>query len=1334
MILRPPNAGPAALSFAQQRLWMLDALYPNSSVYATRTAYTIRGELDLAALRSALEAIVRRHEVFRTTFEVIDGEPHQIVALPGEISLPVFEFANAPVDDVVRHVHEEGIRPFDLRRGPLIRAAVFRRGPRENVLLIGMHHIAFDESSIPTFNRELSAGYAAYHRGIALDLPDPPIPYREFADRQRERIQRGLADTELAYWRAQLAGAPARIELPLDRQRPVIARFRGAVTAIVLSPALKERVLGLGRELGGTLFMTLLAAFNVLMYRYTGQSDLVVGSPVANRSRTELEGAIGLFVNTVALRTRLGSGFTFRDTLREVRETAISAYDNQELPFERVIAELRPERSLNGTPFVNVMFVARAAPIAPLELEGLELERFSLPSTTARFDLSMRVTDEPQGLVCSLQYDVDLFDAPTIDRLLAHYENLLESITRPGGVDLPISRLAMLSGAEYRALTVDANQTQASYPSEITFPRLFAEQAARSKDAVALVCGQSRLTYAQLDEASSGVARMLSRRGVLPRSRVGIFLSRSPDLIIGLLGVLKLGCAYVPLDPTYPRHRLEFTVQDAELAAIVTESWRDEPFLSGLAARRVLRIDLDAAAAEPEESEALPAAAAGDDVAYSIYTSGSTGTPKAVDVPHRALANLLLSTRERPGLGATDSLVALTTICFDFSVFQIFLPLVVGATLVLATDEAAGDPAAILELLVSSEATVLFATPGMWQMLIDTGWRGGTVKKMLVGGEPLPRALADQLLARGDELWNLYGPTETTVLSSAARIEPGPDIISIGSPISNTQFYILDGSGELTPPGVVGELFIGGHGVALGYHGRPDLTQERFVPDPFGPDRLGRLYRTGDLVRRRGSILEFIGRSDQQIKLRGFRIELEEIAAALRAQPGVIDAVALIAGDSRGDPSIHAYVLGDSAARPPGPDWPATLRAEARRVLPRYMVPGAIVLVDEFPRLPNGKLDRQSLAKLDADTRATAGTMATDAQGLIAEIVAELLGRADIAATDDLFDKGLHSVLAVRLVLRIKEVFRVRLPLQAVFKRPTVEGLADELDSSGNPARSVQADGPVLRLNDAGTETPLFFLHNDTSHGGAYCSRLAVALGGAQPLFAVAPHGAGGLPEVLSVEVMAQNYYRLLKELQPLGPYRVGGFCFGGMVAFELARMLAAGGDAVEHLIIINRDAPLGVRIPGYDALVRRICLNARLNGRVRRALLGLALLVPLAAQRGIGAVLRLIGVWLKRRFPELEVGIRQTREQREESYFARRLLAATYHPARYDGTVTLIWSSGEELRAQGDSTRGDITVGWAKLAAAVRVIPMPGHHLSPVSEGVVQLGALLRAILRRER
>ncbi len=1332
---------------------MLNELYPDSHVYCTRTAYAIRGDLDVHALERSLDELVRRHDVLRTTFDVIDGQPRQIVGLPGPVPLPIFDVSNATLAELKERVHAEGIRPYDLRRGPLMRAALFCRGPLEHVLLVGMHHIVIDEGSKPTFNRELTALYEAYHRRRQLELPGPRVQYRDYALWQRESMPAGELEQQLSYWRAQLADAPARIELPLDRPRPAVAQFRGAIKATVLSRTSSERIRELGRTHGATFSMTMLAAFNVLLYRYTGQSDLVVGLPVANRSRTEFEDVIGLFVNTVALRTHLRPESTFRDVLRAVRETAISAYDNQDLPFERVVAEVHPERNLSGTPLVNVLFLGRSSTTAPLELDGLELQQFPVQSTTARFDLTMRVTDAPGGIECSLQYDVDLFDLATIERFLGHYANLLESfVAGPEAIDMPIARVAMLSADDYRALVVDANQTQVSYPADKTIPQLFTEQAARSPDSVAVACGETTLTYAQLDAASNRLARALAGRGITAGSRVGIFVDRSPGLIVGLLAILKSGSAYVPLDPTYPLKRLEFIAADSGLAAVVTQSWREDAFLSE---GTTLRVDLDAPAIALEDPGAMPSFAANPcDVAYSIYTSGSTGTPKAVDVPHRAVVNLLWALRERPGLAASDTLLALTTICFDLSVFEMFAPLVVGAKLVIATDDVAQSGTAILELLSRSKATVMLATPVTWQLLIDAGWRGGTARKLLCSGEPLTRVLADQLLARGDEVWNLYGPTETTVFSSVARVGRGAGAVPIGSPISNTQYYILDVNGELGPPEIPGELYIGGDGVALGYHAREELTRARFVPDRFGPKRDGRLYRTGDIVRMRGSNLEFLGRSDQQIKLRGFRIELDEISAALRAQAGVADAVTIVVDDPRRGPEIRAYVVRGASTVPapdselstmaPGSDLElaavvpsssselsARLRTEIGSTLPRYMMPAAIVVLDALPRLSNGKIDRRALAERDSDTANNAlDTVATELEGRVADIVSNLLGHSHVGVRDDLFGIGLHSVLALQLVARIEKDLGVPLSLQSVFENPTVRGLAHAMNGQATLARAAEPTHPVVALNVTGRETPLFFLHHDEVYHGAYTRRLAAALGPAQPIYAVAPHGTAGLPEVLSVEAMAADYYKLLKDVQPTGPYRIAGFCVGGLVAFELARLLVSRGDAVERLIIINKDAPLRARIPGFDAFVRRAAVNTRLDTDLRRALIEIPLLLPLALERGLGTMLRALYARLGRRVPEFAGRIGHATGDGAETLLRGRIIRVTYHPKKYDGEVTLIWSSGKELKAIGNPTGADATIGWGALATAVNVIPMSGDHHSPIRERVAELGSILSEVL----
>jgi amino acid adenylation domain-containing protein len=1328
----------APVSFAQQRLWILHELYPDSHAYNTRTAYTVHGDLDLCALQSSLEEIVRRHEALRTTFELVDGELFGSVAPPGTVPVPVLDVSDLPAANrqefLAERLHAEGVRAFDLRRGPLFRAAAFRVGSREHVLLLSMHHIVFDEASKTAFNLELRTIYAAYRGGTRHDLAELPIQYADFARWQREWMQREECAQQRNYWRAHLSGAPARIELPLDRPRPAIARFNGAIQTITFSTALSQRIHLLGHVHRTTLFMTMLAAFNVLLFRYTGQRDLVVASPLANRTRTELEPLIGFFVNTLALRVRLDGDSTFRDVLGQVRETAISAYDNQDVPFERVVAELHPERSLSGTPVVNVMFFVRHE-IEPLELEGLQIQRFAIKSTAARFDLTMRITDTPGGLVCSLQHDTDLFDAPTIERMLAHFTALWESIvSSPESVDLPISTLPLLSENERRALVVDANETQKAYPADRTLPHLLAEQVRRTPDSIAVVCDEATLTYAQLDKESDRLAGELARHGIGHGERIGILLERSPSLVVALLGILKHRCAYVPLDPNYPQKRLEFIVRDARLAAIVTRPARAHEVLKTLA---TLRIDVDGGGSDPPGSSSLEiTAGSADDVAYTSYTSGSTGVPNGVNISHRSLLNLLWAMRDRPGLTAEDTLVAVTTIAFDIAALELLLPLIVGARLVIATDQVVIDGAAILRLLDRVQATVMQATPVTWQLLIEAGWRGGAPRKILCGGEALSRRLAEQLLERADEVWNLYGPTETTIWSSAARVVHGDGAVLIGPPIANTQFYVLDASGELLPPGVPGELFIGGDGLALGYHDRADLERERFVRDPFGLDRTGRLYRTGDIVRARGSQFEFLGRRDEQIKLRGFRIELGEISAALLAQPDVADAAAIVVDDALRGPSIRAYVAPQRATSHPMPDWPAVLRAGIARSLPRYMLPEAIVVLAALPRTPNGKIDRQSLSLSEGFRAAfTVDAPASELEMQLIEIVKGLLGNPRIRLRDDLFAAGLHSVLAVRLMAQINQIFSAQLPLSVVFDNPTVAALARSIQSTATQTRSAQPAEPIVVLNAGGQETPFVFLHNDPYLDGAYCRRLAAALGPSQPFYAVAPHGMSGLPLMHSVAAMAMDYYERLKQVLPSGPYRIGGFCIGGTIAFELARLLRARGDTVEHLVIINRTAPARLTLPACEALVRRIGRNARLDARTRLILVNVALL-PFAAERGFAAFRRFLRARL--RYAVAEILRRSSAATgpmpQKEFFLAQRVAGATYHPSRHDGPITLIWSSTKELVALGDPMRGDPTVGWSAFATGVRVIPMSGNHMSPMRERVGELGAILADVFRADR
>ncbi|MFE2175305.1 amino acid adenylation domain-containing protein [Kitasatospora sp. NPDC059462] len=910
-------------SFPQQRMWFLDQLTPGDTAYNVCGATRIRGPLDLELWRRAVSAIARRHEALRTTFRAVDGEPVQVVTEGAEP-----EFAVVACEHLAGPDGEEGIkalareefaRPFDLATGPLVRMRFLRLAADEHVLLLTIHHIAGDLWSTSVFLDELVTLYGGYASGTEAVLPALPIQYADYAVWQRKRLDGDGAAGDLAYWTAALAGAPAALELPTDRPRPAVRTTRGGSRPFALSAPVMDRVREFSRAEGVTPFMTLLAAFQVLLHRYTREEDVVVGVPVANRGRPEVERLIGYFANMLALRTDLSGAPSFRELLARVRPACLGAFAHQELPFERLVEELHPQRDLSRTPVFQVSFVFQNIAMPSFDVAGLHLEPMEVESDTARFDLELQVFDRPEGLSGRFEYNSDLFEAATVDQLAGHLRLLVEQVL--ADPDRPIGEVPLLAPDEERALRERGNDTRRQWPDRGPVHHRFAERAARTPDAEAVRCGAEALTYAELDDRSARLAHRLRRHGVGRDVLVGVCTERSVDLVVALLAVLRAGGAFVPLDPEFPPERIAFMLADSGLPVLLTQ----RPVAGRLPAggAEVLCLDelREELATEPAGDPGAPVDE--DDLAYVIYTSGSTGRPKGVQVPHRALTNFLHAMGERPGLAADDTLLAVTTHSFDISLLELLLPLVRGARVVVAERSSAADGERLSRLLAASGASVMQATPSTWRMLLDAGWRGAPGLKVLAGGEALPEDLARRLLAGGVELWNMYGPTETTIWSAVAEVGEGP--VSIGAPIANTELHVLDERGRLVPPGVPGELTIGGAGLARGYLGRPELTAERFVRHPFDPDPAARLYRTGDLVRRRrdGGI-DFLGRLDHQVKLRGFRIELGEIESELAAHPEVGHAVVTVREDVPGDQRLVAYVVpaadGGTAAAPEWPD------------------------------------------------------------------------------------------------------------------------------------------------------------------------------------------------------------------------------------------------------------------------------------------------------------------------------------------------------------------------------------------------------------------------------
>ena len=1004
------SAGSAwPLSFGQERMWFLDQLEPGSSWYNVPWAFRLHGELDPDALQQALTEVVRRHEALRTRFELIEGLPAQIVDPARDVELRSVDLRELPKAErqcVVRQLlEEEAGRSFNLSRDLMLQALLVREMEAQWALIFVTHHIASDGWSRGILCREMGQFYDAIHQRQSAEVEELPIQYADFAVWQRQWLTGDVLEKQLGYWKQQLGGELPALELPADRPRPAELSYRGGRVGVELPAELIWQLKALSRQQGVTLFMTLLAAFKVLLYRYTGQTDLVVGTPIAGRTRVEMEGLIGFFLNTLVLRTNLSGDPSFRELLERVREVALGAYAHQELPFEKLVEQLHPERDLSRNPLFQVMFILQNTPSKSLELKGLKAERLDIETQTAKFDLTLSLTDRGKGLAGSLEYNADLLDRETAERLVGHYWRLLE-----GAVDNPdeeVSKLPLLTERERQQILVEWNETCVEYPRNQCLHQLFEMQAMRSPDVLAVVHEGQQLSYDELNGRANQVAHYLQNLGVETESLVGICMERSLDMVVGVLGILKAGGAYVPLDPAYPQQRLEWMVEDAQIQVMLTQEHLLEQIPGGHAENICLDRDWEKIA---RESRNIPVTRVGtQNLAYVIYTSGSTGKPKGVQIPHGAVVNFLYAIRQSLVVSEADILLAVTTLSFDIAGLELFLPLSTGARVVVASREEATDGQQLLKKLSDSKATVMQATPATWRMLLDSGWIGDRHLKILCGGEALSRDLAGQLLEKGGDLWNLYGPTETTIWSSVYKVT-NQERILIGRPIANTQFYVFDSSFQPVPVGIPGELYIGGDGLSRGYLNQPELTQGKFIANPLSGKSSSRLYGTGDLVRYLpDGNLEYLGRLDNQMKLRGFRIELGEIEAVLRLNPSVREAVVGVREFSQGEKHLIAYiVLRDQETPSIG-----ELRDSLKKKLPGYMIPSNIVILEALPLTPNGKVDRKALPlpeKQENRLDLSYISPRSDIEFRLVEIWERILSHQPVGVRDNFFELGGHSL------------------------------------------------------------------------------------------------------------------------------------------------------------------------------------------------------------------------------------------------------------------------------------------------------------------------------------
>lgn len=1054
--MAPEAIREASLTEAQLEIWLSAQLSPEASCsYNEAFTLCLRGQLDERALRASIQEIIDRHEALRASF---DPEGKVVRFAPElRLEIPLVDLAGAddPGAALDRMIEEDAQSPFDLTSGPLVRVRIVKLGPSRHTVLFTSHHIVCDGWSTNVILDEIGKLYSAKCRGSVATL-DPVLPFGTYAVSQHaEAESAGRVEIE-TYWLNQFAERPPVLDLPTDRPRPAVKGFAGATRRRKISRVLHQRLKKAGAKQGCTLFATLLTGFQALLCRLSGQDDVVVGIPAAAQSLIEGKALVGHCVNFLPLRTRVAESESFSQVLSRNKRTVLDAYEHQAYTYGTLVRKLGIPRDPSRLPLIEVQFNLEHVGTG-LEFEGLEAEMDSCPKRYVNFDLFLNVVEGTDGLVMDCDYNTDLFDEATIDRWLGHYETLLASLAED--MSRPVSRLPLMSEAELDDLIVERNRTEATYPRHRSVHELFEEQAARTPNAVAVVFGRQALTYSELNARANELGKFLQAHSIGPRHLVGICTERSAEMVIAILGVLKAGAAYIPLDPAYPKERLDFILGEADVRILLTQE-RIAVELGDMKAR-VICLDTEWAMIARERSSESRVSATPDDLAYVIYTSGSTGQPKGVEIQHRAVVNFLTSMQRQPGIEASDRLLAVTTLSFDIAGLEILLPLISGARVVIADRDSTLDGARLAELIRESGANMLQATPSTWRLLLEAGWKPKPAFKMLCGGEALPRDLADQLLNTDGVLWNMYGPTETTIWSAVCLVNAGPAPVEVGPPIANTQFYVLDRYQQPVPLGVPGELYIGGDGVARGYFLRPELTGEKFLPDPFRGGAGGRMYRTGDLVRALpDGRIEFLGRLDNQVKIRGFRIELGEIETVLMRQAEIREVV-VIAHEEGATKKLVAYLAthdGQELDR-------EKLRRLVATALPAYMAPSAFVTVPAIPRTPNGKVDRRALPdpNLSREPK-TSRPPRNETEEILSGIFSEVLRLDNVSIDDNLFELGADSIQVFQIVARANRA-GIDVSVQQVLRNPTIETLSSPgvLAATNEGKPRLQPIRPVAR-------------------------------------------------------------------------------------------------------------------------------------------------------------------------------------------------------------------------------------------------------------------------------
>lgn len=1294
-IPRRSDDKPVPLSCAQEQIWLHTQLAPDVPMYNEAVVIDRKGPLDVPAMEKSLSEIIRRHEAWRTNFELVDGQPVQLVREPEAVVLPVIDLRRLSAVERqlrARSVAEEQTRkPFDLKQDLLVRATLLRLADDDHQLILTLHHIIFDGLSIyDVFLPEFLTIYNAYSKGTTATLPDLPIRYTDFTAWQKDRQLEGPLCQQMDYWRKQLSGEVPVLQLPTDRPRPAVQTYRGAMQPFRLPKDLSDSLRQLSQREGSTVFMTLLAAFTGLLHRYTGQDDFVVGTVSAGRKESELHGLLGCFQNPVALRVDASGDPNFHELLKRAKSAVLGALSHDDVPFGTLVQELQPERDLSRSPILQVLL--SLAPSMPNVDSGWDLKQMSVDVGAAKFDLDLELDDRPDGIRGRFVYNTDLFDADTIARTVGHWETLLRGIV--AGPDQKISTLPILTESEREQFVV-WNRTDEEFPRDKCIHQLVEAQVERSPEAIAVQQEKRALTYSELNSRANQLAHYLRKHGVAPDVPVGVCLQSSPEMMVALLGVLKAGGACVPLDPKYPQERLSYMIEDARVPVLIGDSRTAENFPDSSA--EVINLIQDWEKIERESAASPQVALSPENLAYLIYTSGSTGKPRGVQLTHRGLVNHNTAAIRLYGLSSEDCVLQFSSISFDIAVEEIYPALISGARLVLKTEDMPLTANDFLRWIRARKISVLDLPTAYWHELVHQLSEShhplpDKLRLVIVGGE---KASSVSLQAwrkiAGDRVrWvNTYGPTEASVIATAYEPEREiPSLLPIGRPIANTQIHILNASLQPQPVGIRGELHIGGKGVARGYLNRAELTEKKFISDPFVKDASARLYKTGDMARYLpdGNI-EFLGRTDDQVKVRGFRIELGEIEALLGRFPGIDMAVVAAREDARGEKTLVAYFVPAKEPSPTGSE----LRGFLQERLPEHMLPSSFVKLETMPLTPNGKVDRRALPEPGAADSAATEDVTAPKDALESQLVTiwqSILGKHPIGVRQSFFDLGGHSLLAVRLMHRLEQVFGKKMPITTLFQAPTIEHMAELLRTKGwAPSWS-----SLVPIQPLGSKPPFFCVHG--SGGTVIIYReLARHLGPDQPMYGLQAQGLDGQKCFTRVEEMAAHYLEAIRTIQPQGPYFIGGLSFGGTVAFEMARLLRARGEEVALLALFDT-------FPGkYEPTASLLVKLGRMPMRdqfdyVRRK----------TGQYARNWKRRIDRMFLPQALKNVRRGI--------------HVAGTQYSPQPYEGAVTLFRASEKSLRGDHDPD-----AGWTELArGGLQIFEITGGHVSIMSEPQVQV------------